>query len=231
MSSLNVCGLPTQRVKVTETAHSVEIAVFGYTEPLPSGVFCGSPGHPPQPLVVRLGRPLGDRVLIDPATGLHHRPVIAAATTQNHPDLAVAEVDVRQLLASAVLPKGATPVASTSIALLRSPDSTIGCSPLATVHRFVRVPNSTPGAVERYLVAHPTPSLRSAGTGSAGDGSGVTDLSVLQQPDPSDASSPTLDFAISAQGGATIVRIDATVVPTGATCGTRGTYSGLPTHR
>lgn len=68
-SLFGTCGLPAERVQVTETTTTVGILVAGYADPLPAGEVCAAVGHTPQPLIVRLSSPIGDRTVIDEATG------------------------------------------------------------------------------------------------------------------------------------------------------------------
>lgn len=74
-----VCGLPEERVRVQETTTTVIITIDAYAKPLPAGESCAGVGHAAQPITVQLRTPLGDRRLIDAATGGAHR-VIASTS-------------------------------------------------------------------------------------------------------------------------------------------------------
>ena len=84
-----LCGLPTERVHVVETATSVTVSILGFARPFRG--MCAGVGHTPQLQQVVLTAPLGARTLIDAATGTSHRvldpasvPTVGALPTGFH---------------------------------------------------------------------------------------------------------------------------------------------------
>jgi hypothetical protein len=75
----NLCGLPVERVSVTESSTSVMVLVSGYGTPLPAGIGCAGTGHTPQPQRIALKVPLGSRVVIDASDNAQH-PVLDVRT-------------------------------------------------------------------------------------------------------------------------------------------------------
>jgi hypothetical protein len=145
-------------------------------------------------------------------------PTATAPTTAE----ARAHTEAVALLRTAILPAGARPTGAIASSSLSSPFESVGCKPLVDVSRFAIISDSTVQAVLAGLRSGPDAS-RFSGYGTTTQNGRLLSAGVVEG--TWSTHSVTLRLA-PLPGGDVGVRLDAQVVPDGASCVRTGVVNG-----